>query len=106
MANEELVATAKQLLTGILSNPNYNFTNINKAVDDAVAHAKALLNKLAVGVDGAAKEVDVVALKVEGAAEKVEAETAAPAPVDVPVTTAEIPASNEGGTNVGETEPK
>lgn len=92
ITEEEVASTSKQLLTGILSNPNYNFTNIQKAVDDAVAHARALLNKLATVTDQSALSVDAEAKKIEAAT--------------APETTADIPAGDSGGTTVGETEPK
>lgn len=68
--------TAIRLMSGILSNPNYNFDGAQKAASIAVDHAKALLGKFTVGVaaisvEEAAKVVEVAAGKVKEAAAKV-----------------------------------
>lgn len=66
---DEVKDTAVRLLSGILSNPNYNFDGAKKAANIAVEHAQALIEKLAI----AAKEtVGVTAAAVEKAAGEVE----------------------------------
>lgn len=59
---------AKGLLTGILSNPNYNFENAKKVADVAVNHAEALLNKIE---DLGKQAVHAVAVTTEKTAGKV-----------------------------------
>lgn len=61
---KEVKETAEKLLSGILSNPNYNFENAKKAADIAVTHAQALIVKLAEGVEKTATKVADVADKV------------------------------------------
>lgn len=60
---------ATKLMSGILSNPNYNFENVKKAADIAMAHAKALAEKLE---EGAKEVANKTATAVEKTAEVVE----------------------------------
>lgn len=60
----EVKESAEKLLTGILSNPNYNFDNAKKAADIAVSHAQALIIKLAESVEKTAEKVATVADKI------------------------------------------
>ena len=66
---QDIKDTATKLITGILSNPNYNFTDAKKAADIAVTHAKALLVKLE---EDAKAAVHAGAIVVEKAAAQVE----------------------------------
>lgn len=61
---KEVKESAEKLLTGILSNPNYNFDNAKKAADIAVSHAQALIIKLAESVEKTAEKVATVADKI------------------------------------------
>lgn len=60
----KIETVAVSLLTGVLSNPNYNFDNIKKAVTTAVEHARALVLKVAETVEADALAVAKVADKV------------------------------------------
>lgn len=68
---------ATKLLSGILSNPNYNFENAKKAAGIAVDHAEALVSKLAAGTEKIAAKVEAVAADVKEKAAEVKTKTAA-----------------------------
>lgn len=61
---KEIKETAEKLLSGILSNPNYNFENAKKAADIAVTHAQALVVKLAESVEKTGEKIAAVADKI------------------------------------------
>lgn len=60
----EIKETAVRLMSGILSNPNYNFENAKKAADIAVSHAQELVVKIAESVESGAEKVAAIADKV------------------------------------------
>lgn len=67
-SNKEIKEVSVRLLTGILSNPNYNFNDIKTAVKNAVEHAKALILKVSESVENVASNVAKVADKIGDAA--------------------------------------
>lgn len=67
---------AAKLLSGILSNPNYNFNDAKKVAGIAIDHAEALVNKLAVITEKVADKVEKVAETVKAEATKVKDKTA------------------------------
>lgn len=61
---DKIEEVAIRLLSGVLSNPNYNFDNVKKAVSHAIDHAKELVLRVAESVEAEAKKVAIVADKI------------------------------------------
>lgn len=62
--SKKIEEVAIRLLSGVLSNPNYNFDNVKKAVAHAIDHARELVVRVAEAIESEAKKVAVVADKI------------------------------------------
>jgi ElaB/YqjD/DUF883 family membrane-anchored ribosome-binding protein len=61
---KKIEEVAVKLLSGILSNPNYNFENAKKAAVIAIDHARELVQKIVDTVETSAEKVAETADKV------------------------------------------